>query len=76
MEKTRKKWEMETRYMYDFRQLDRDLVAGKIKAKLVHKDETGPLLWSIEVPNGFWMDSFKKKEDAIGFCELMGWELE
>lgn len=39
--------------------------------RISHNNETGQLLWSVEVDGtSFWLDSFATKDEAMRFCEI------
>lgn len=38
-------------------------------------DQTGEWRWAIDAGNGFWLDSFKTKKEAVSLCKKMGWKI-
>lgn len=46
-------------------------LADHVNVNIIHNDDIGEWLWSVEVVNSdeFWLDSFKTKEEAVEYCE-------
>lgn len=46
------------------------------RKQLEKTDETGEMVWAIQVDgDNFWMDAKKTKKEAINLCKKMGWKI-
>ena len=64
---------------------------GDKKVNIVHSDETGEWQWAISIgeesfwsdgsrrdsswDDGFWLDAFSTKKEALELCKKMGWKI-
>ena len=46
-----------------------------LEVEILHTDENGEWQWCIVASDsqGFWMDAFKSREEAVSLCKEMGW---
>jgi hypothetical protein len=57
---------------------DADILAGEIDVSIIKTDEAwcaGDFHYAITPGDCFWLDAFKTEQEAVAFCETMGWPI-